>query len=240
MCDSSARMHCLAERRSKIGQTVTGKYENAMRVSNSIAAATARPTFIRFITLEARAPNLRQTLPKALHRSSPLTITSNRYSALWSDDDQAVDKDSSDKNEKTKSTSHHSRPRQRSASREPSASHSRGRSASFPPLEESKKVSCNTTGGSGGNSNSQGQKQPEKTSSSSSSSSQKADKQVCWAARISHIDAWERELLECKTMNEKLLETIAQMQKVMSEMAEKKIPRLNSPPHTTPSAPQQR
>ncbi|KAH6924396.1 hypothetical protein HPB50_016667 [Hyalomma asiaticum] len=40
----SARMHCLAERRSKIGQSVTGKYANAMRVSNSIAAATARPT----------------------------------------------------------------------------------------------------------------------------------------------------------------------------------------------------
>ncbi|KAH6937345.1 hypothetical protein HPB50_026784 [Hyalomma asiaticum] len=38
-------MHCLVERRSKIGQTVTGKYANAMRVSNSIAAATARPTF---------------------------------------------------------------------------------------------------------------------------------------------------------------------------------------------------
>ncbi|KAH6938828.1 hypothetical protein HPB50_013294 [Hyalomma asiaticum] len=41
MCDISARMHCLAERRSKIGQTVTGKYANAMRVSNYIAAATA-------------------------------------------------------------------------------------------------------------------------------------------------------------------------------------------------------
>ncbi|KAH6941438.1 hypothetical protein HPB50_018122 [Hyalomma asiaticum] len=41
MCDISARMHCLAERRSKIGQTVTGKYANAMRVSNSIAAVTA-------------------------------------------------------------------------------------------------------------------------------------------------------------------------------------------------------
>ncbi|KAH6936833.1 hypothetical protein HPB50_023293 [Hyalomma asiaticum] len=41
MCDISARIHCLAER-SKIGQTVTGKYANAMRVSNSIAAATAR------------------------------------------------------------------------------------------------------------------------------------------------------------------------------------------------------
>ncbi|KAH6929965.1 hypothetical protein HPB50_007579 [Hyalomma asiaticum] len=41
MCDISARMHCLAERRSKIGQTVTGKYANAMLVSNSIAAATA-------------------------------------------------------------------------------------------------------------------------------------------------------------------------------------------------------
>ncbi|KAH6942397.1 hypothetical protein HPB50_004354 [Hyalomma asiaticum] len=39
-CDISARMHCLTER-SKIGQTVTGKYANAMRVSNSIAAATA-------------------------------------------------------------------------------------------------------------------------------------------------------------------------------------------------------
>ncbi|KAH6930835.1 hypothetical protein HPB50_019713 [Hyalomma asiaticum] len=64
MCDISARMHCLAERRSKIGQTVTGKYANAMRVSNSIAAATARPTFFRFICLETRAPNLRQTVPK--------------------------------------------------------------------------------------------------------------------------------------------------------------------------------
>ncbi|KAH6923055.1 hypothetical protein HPB50_021385 [Hyalomma asiaticum] len=130
---------------------------------------------------------------KALHRSSPLPVTSNRYSAL-------------------------------------SASHSRDRSASFPPLEESKKV-CNTTRGSSGNSNSQGQKQPEKTSSSSSSSSsQKPYKQVSWAARVSHIDARERELLECKTMNKKLLETIAQMHKVMSEMAEKK----NPPPKFSP------
>ncbi|KAH6930586.1 hypothetical protein HPB50_014923 [Hyalomma asiaticum] len=64
MCDISARMHCLAERRSKIGQTVTGKYANAMRVSNSIAAATARPTLFRFISFETRAPNLRQTVPK--------------------------------------------------------------------------------------------------------------------------------------------------------------------------------
>ncbi|KAH6937597.1 hypothetical protein HPB50_001886 [Hyalomma asiaticum] len=64
MCDISARMHCLAERRSKIGQTVTGKYANAMRVSNSIASATARPTFFRFISFETRAPNLRQTVPK--------------------------------------------------------------------------------------------------------------------------------------------------------------------------------
>ncbi|KAH6932815.1 hypothetical protein HPB50_009866 [Hyalomma asiaticum] len=47
MCDISARMHCLAERRSQIGQTVTGKYANAMRVSNSIAAPTApRPESI--------------------------------------------------------------------------------------------------------------------------------------------------------------------------------------------------
>ncbi|KAH6919670.1 hypothetical protein HPB50_029342 [Hyalomma asiaticum] len=57
-------MHCLAERRSKIGQTVTGKYANAMRVSNSIAAATASPTFFRFLAVETRAPNLRQTVPK--------------------------------------------------------------------------------------------------------------------------------------------------------------------------------
>ncbi|KAH6935500.1 hypothetical protein HPB50_006285 [Hyalomma asiaticum] len=57
-------MHCLAERRSKIGQTVTGKYANAMRVSNSIAAATARPPFFRFISFETRAPNLRQTVTK--------------------------------------------------------------------------------------------------------------------------------------------------------------------------------
>ncbi|KAH6940408.1 hypothetical protein HPB50_027558 [Hyalomma asiaticum] len=63
MCDISARMHCLAER-SKIGQTVTGKYANAMRVSNSTAAATARPTFFRFISFETSAPNLRQTVPK--------------------------------------------------------------------------------------------------------------------------------------------------------------------------------
>ncbi|KAH6938647.1 hypothetical protein HPB50_011227 [Hyalomma asiaticum] len=63
MCDISARMHCLAER-SKIGQTVTGKYAKAMRVSNSIAAATSRPTFFRFISFETRAPNLRQTVPK--------------------------------------------------------------------------------------------------------------------------------------------------------------------------------
>ncbi|KAH6920745.1 hypothetical protein HPB50_028267 [Hyalomma asiaticum] len=63
MCDISARMHCLAER-SKNGQTVTGKYANAMRVSNSIAAATARPTFFRFISFETRAPNLRRTVPK--------------------------------------------------------------------------------------------------------------------------------------------------------------------------------
>lgn len=46
---------------------------------------------------------------KALHQSSPLSITSNRYSALSLDEDQAVDKDFSDKNEKTNSTSHHSR-----------------------------------------------------------------------------------------------------------------------------------
>ncbi|KAH6920461.1 hypothetical protein HPB50_028551 [Hyalomma asiaticum] len=64
MCDISARMRCLAERRSKVGQTVTGKYANAMRVSNSIAAATARPTFFRFISFETRAPNLRQTVAK--------------------------------------------------------------------------------------------------------------------------------------------------------------------------------
>ncbi|KAH6943625.1 hypothetical protein HPB50_024829 [Hyalomma asiaticum] len=63
MCDISARMHCLAER-SKIGQTVTGKYANAMRVSNSTAAATARPTFFRFISFETSAPNLQQTVPK--------------------------------------------------------------------------------------------------------------------------------------------------------------------------------
>ncbi|KAH6929161.1 hypothetical protein HPB50_023960 [Hyalomma asiaticum] len=42
MCDISATKHCLAKRRSKIGQTVTGKCANAMRVSNSIAAATGR------------------------------------------------------------------------------------------------------------------------------------------------------------------------------------------------------
>ncbi|KAH6936148.1 hypothetical protein HPB50_014179 [Hyalomma asiaticum] len=65
MCDISARMHCLAERRSEIGQTLTGKYANAMRVSNSVAAATARPTFFRFISFETRAPNLRQTVPKS-------------------------------------------------------------------------------------------------------------------------------------------------------------------------------
>ncbi|KAH6924912.1 hypothetical protein HPB50_026417 [Hyalomma asiaticum] len=59
MCDISARMHCLAETRSKIG-----KYANAMRVSNSTAPATARPTFFRFISFETRAPNLRQTVPK--------------------------------------------------------------------------------------------------------------------------------------------------------------------------------
>ncbi|KAH6922464.1 hypothetical protein HPB50_014244 [Hyalomma asiaticum] len=64
MCDISARMHCLAERRSKIGETVRGKYANAMRVSNSIAAATARPTFLHFISFETRTPNLRQTVPK--------------------------------------------------------------------------------------------------------------------------------------------------------------------------------
>ncbi|KAH6935680.1 hypothetical protein HPB50_007694 [Hyalomma asiaticum] len=64
MCDVSSRMHCLAERRSKIGQTVRGKYANAMRVSNSIAAATARPTFFRFISFETPAPNLRETVPK--------------------------------------------------------------------------------------------------------------------------------------------------------------------------------
>ncbi|KAH6943517.1 hypothetical protein HPB50_022695 [Hyalomma asiaticum] len=38
MCDISARMHCLAERRSKTGQTVTGKYAIVMRVSNSISS----------------------------------------------------------------------------------------------------------------------------------------------------------------------------------------------------------
>ncbi|KAH6927627.1 hypothetical protein HPB50_006277 [Hyalomma asiaticum] len=63
MCDISARMHCLAERRSKIGQTVTGKYANAMAVSNS-SAATAHPTFSCFISFDTRAPNLRQTVPK--------------------------------------------------------------------------------------------------------------------------------------------------------------------------------
>ncbi|KAH6928831.1 hypothetical protein HPB50_020128 [Hyalomma asiaticum] len=137
---------------------------------------------------------------------------SNRYSALLSDDDQKVDKDFSNKSKETKSTSHHSRAQQQSASRECSASHSRDRIASFPPLEESKKVGCNTTGGSG--SNSQGQKQPNKTlsSSSSSTSCQKADKQVSRAARVSHIDARERELLVCKTMNKKLVETVTQMQ----------------------------
>ncbi|KAH6924094.1 hypothetical protein HPB50_011370 [Hyalomma asiaticum] len=63
MCDISATLHCLAERGSKIGQTVTGKFANATRVSISIAAATARPTF-RFISFETRSPNLRQTVPK--------------------------------------------------------------------------------------------------------------------------------------------------------------------------------
>ncbi|KAH6930661.1 hypothetical protein HPB50_016292 [Hyalomma asiaticum] len=63
MCDISARMHCLAER-SKIGQTVTGKYANAIRVSNSIAAATARPTVFRFIAFETRDPNLRHIVAK--------------------------------------------------------------------------------------------------------------------------------------------------------------------------------
>ncbi|KAH6921589.1 hypothetical protein HPB50_003087 [Hyalomma asiaticum] len=61
MCDISARMHCLAERSSKIGQTVTGKYANAMRVSNSIAAATARPTFFRAL----------QTCGKLFQRATP-------------------------------------------------------------------------------------------------------------------------------------------------------------------------
>ncbi|KAH6947730.1 hypothetical protein HPB50_021088 [Hyalomma asiaticum] len=64
MCDISARMQCLAERRSKIDQTVTGKYANAMRASNSIAAATARHTLFRFVSFDTRAPNLRQTVPK--------------------------------------------------------------------------------------------------------------------------------------------------------------------------------
>ncbi|KAH6928227.1 hypothetical protein HPB50_012641 [Hyalomma asiaticum] len=67
MCDISARMHCLAERRSKIGQTVTGKYANAMRVSNSIAAATARPTFFRFIPLRRAL----QTCGKLFQRATP-------------------------------------------------------------------------------------------------------------------------------------------------------------------------
>ncbi|KAH6940093.1 hypothetical protein HPB50_024713 [Hyalomma asiaticum] len=65
MCDISARMHCLADKRSKIEQTVTGKHANAMRFSNSIAAATACPTLFRFIiSFETRAPNLRQTVQK--------------------------------------------------------------------------------------------------------------------------------------------------------------------------------
>ncbi|KAH6924316.1 hypothetical protein HPB50_015260 [Hyalomma asiaticum] len=63
MCDISAIIRCLAER-SKIRQPVTGKYANAMRVSNSTAQPTARPTFFRIISSETRAPNLRQTVPK--------------------------------------------------------------------------------------------------------------------------------------------------------------------------------
>ncbi|KAH6935212.1 hypothetical protein HPB50_004781 [Hyalomma asiaticum] len=90
MCDISARMHCLAERRSKIGQTGTGKYANAMRVSNSIAAATARPTFFRFISFETRVPNLRQTVPKGdaasvrVVRSTPRKQRSNAPVAVAS------------------------------------------------------------------------------------------------------------------------------------------------------------
>ncbi|KAH6920513.1 hypothetical protein HPB50_028499 [Hyalomma asiaticum] len=64
MSDIGARMRCLAERRSKIGQTVAGNYANAMRVSDAIAAATAPPTFFRFISFETRAPHLQQTVPK--------------------------------------------------------------------------------------------------------------------------------------------------------------------------------
>ncbi|KAH6933598.1 hypothetical protein HPB50_016756 [Hyalomma asiaticum] len=67
MCDISARMHCLAERRGKIGQTVTGKYANAMRVSNSIAAATGRPTFFRLISLRCAL----QTYSKLFQRATP-------------------------------------------------------------------------------------------------------------------------------------------------------------------------
>ncbi|KAH6935487.1 hypothetical protein HPB50_006208 [Hyalomma asiaticum] len=84
MCDISARMHCLVERRSRIGQIVTGKYANVMRVSNSIAAATARTTFFRFISIETGAPNLRQTVPKGDAASVPVvrsTVGNQRRNA---------------------------------------------------------------------------------------------------------------------------------------------------------------
>ncbi|KAH6937911.1 hypothetical protein HPB50_005112 [Hyalomma asiaticum] len=56
-------MHGLDERSSKIERT-QGKYANALRVSNSTAAATGRPTFFRLISFETHGPNLRQTVRK--------------------------------------------------------------------------------------------------------------------------------------------------------------------------------
>ncbi|KAH6940683.1 hypothetical protein HPB50_004871 [Hyalomma asiaticum] len=74
MCDISARMHCLAERRSKIGQTVTGKHANAMRVSNSIATATARPTLATpraFVWFAARPESSEETRASLSPRFPP-------------------------------------------------------------------------------------------------------------------------------------------------------------------------
>lgn len=177
---------------------------------------------------------------KALPSLPPPTTTSNRYLLLSSDDDDEDEKDCRDHSEKKeKSRSHRSRTRRRSASRGHSSSRSRDRSASFPPLEEMKKGGSNQSGGRSGNSktsNSHDNKS-EKTSRSrsSSTSSKKADKQVSWAARASHAHARERELLEYKAINKKLLDTIAQMQKAKVEKAENQ----NSPPKFAPLTPPQ-
>ncbi|KAH6926498.1 hypothetical protein HPB50_019007 [Hyalomma asiaticum] len=72
MCDSSARMHCLAQRRSKIGQTVTGKYaKRCARALQTCGKLLQRATPRAFVWFAARPESSEQTRASLSPRFPP-------------------------------------------------------------------------------------------------------------------------------------------------------------------------